>query len=72
MRQRSDAAKARFSKERDDKKALQERQKCLAKLAEGGDIPMEVLMSLPTPEEIQRRAEEARAKAAAALAAQQK
>jgi hypothetical protein len=30
---------------------------------------MEVLMSLPSPEEIQRRAEEAKAKAAAALAA---
>jgi Pyruvate/2-oxoacid:ferredoxin oxidoreductase delta subunit len=72
LRQRSDAAKARFSKERDDKKALQERQKCLTKLAQGGDIPMEVLMSLPSPGEIQRRAEEAKAKAAAALAAQPK
>jgi Pyruvate/2-oxoacid:ferredoxin oxidoreductase delta subunit len=72
LRQRSEAAKARFSKERDDKKALQERQKCLTKLAQGSDIPMEVLMSLPTPEEIQRRAEEAKAKAAAALAAQTK
>jgi Pyruvate/2-oxoacid:ferredoxin oxidoreductase delta subunit len=70
LRQRSDAAKARFSKERDDKKALQERQKCLAKLANAGDIPMEALMSLPSPEEIMRRAEEAKAKAAAALAAQ--
>ncbi|HEY6169742.1 MAG TPA: ferredoxin family protein, partial [Verrucomicrobiae bacterium] len=70
LRQRSDAAKARFSKERDDKKALQERQKCLTKLAQGGDIPMEVLMSLPSPEEILRRAEEAKAKAAAALAKQ--
>lgn len=70
LRQRSDAAKARFSKERDDKKALQERQKCLTKLAQGGDIPMEVLMSLPAPEEILRRAEEAKAKGAAALAAQ--
>lgn len=69
LRQRSDAAKARFSKERDDKKALQERQKCLIKLAQGGDIPMEVLMSLPAPEEILRRAEEAKAKGAAALAA---
>jgi Pyruvate/2-oxoacid:ferredoxin oxidoreductase delta subunit len=72
LRQRSDAAKARFSKERDDKKALQERQKCLAKLASGGDIPPEVLMSLPSPEEIMRRAEEAKAKAATALASQQK
>ena len=70
LRQRSDGAKARFSKERDDKKALQERQKCLTKLAQGGDIPMEVLMSLPAPEEIMRRAEEAKAKAAAALAKQ--
>jgi Pyruvate/2-oxoacid:ferredoxin oxidoreductase delta subunit len=70
LRQRSDAAKARFSRERDDKKALQERQKCLAKLANAGDIPVEVLMSLPSPEEITRRAEEAKSKAAAALAAQ--
>ena len=72
LRQRSDAAKARFSKERDDKKALAERQKCLTKLAQGGDIPMEVLMSLPSPEEIQKRAEAAKAKAAQALAAQTK
>jgi Pyruvate/2-oxoacid:ferredoxin oxidoreductase delta subunit len=72
LRQRSDAAKARFSKERDEKKALQERQKCLTKLAQGGDIPVEVLMNLPSPDEIQRRAEEARAKATAALAAQPK
>ena len=69
LRQRSDAAKARFSKERDDKKALAERQKCLTKLASAGDIPAEVLMSLPSPEEILRRAEEAKAKAQAALAA---
>ena len=69
LRQRSDAAKARFSKERDDKKALAERQKCLTKLAQGGDIPAEVLMSLPSPEEILRRAEEAKAKAQSALAA---
>jgi Pyruvate/2-oxoacid:ferredoxin oxidoreductase delta subunit len=72
LRQRSDAAKARFSKERDEKKALQERQKCLAKLASSGDIPAEVLMSLPSPDEIVRRAEEAKNKAAAALAAQTK
>ena len=72
LRQRSDAAKARFSKERDDKKALAERQKCLTKLASAAsDIPQEVLMSLPSPEEIMRRAEEAKAKAQAALAKQQ-
>ena len=69
LRQRSTAAKARFSKERDDRKALQERQKCLAQLAGAADIPAEVLLSLPAPEEILRRAEEAKAKAAAALAA---
>ncbi len=70
LRQRSDDAKVRFSKERDEKKALAERQKCLTKLAQAGDIPAEVLMSLPPPDEILRRAQEAKAKAAAALQAQ--
>ncbi|MBU6401736.1 MAG: ferredoxin family protein [Verrucomicrobia bacterium] len=68
LRQRSEKAKSRFSKERDSDKALNERKKCLVKLVEGGDIPPEVLMSLPSPEEIQRRAQEAMAKAQAALA----
>ena len=70
LRLRSEKAKSRFSKERDSDKALSERQKCLIKLAAAGDIPPEVLMSLPSPEEIARRAEEAAAKAQAALAAQ--
>jgi Pyruvate/2-oxoacid:ferredoxin oxidoreductase delta subunit len=70
LRERSIKAKSRFSKERDSDKALAERQKCLTKLAAAGDIPAEVLMSLPSPEEIARRAEEAKARAAAALAAQ--
>ncbi len=70
LRLRSEKAKSRFSKERDSDKALSERQKCLVKLASMGDIPPEVLMSLPSPEEIARRAEEAAAKAQAALAAQ--
>jgi Pyruvate/2-oxoacid:ferredoxin oxidoreductase delta subunit len=70
LRMRSERAQSRFSKERDSGKALNERQKCLTKLAQAGDIPPEVLMSLPSPEEIQRRAEEAKAKAQAALAAQ--
>jgi Pyruvate/2-oxoacid:ferredoxin oxidoreductase delta subunit len=70
LRERSERAKSRFSKERDANKALTERQKCLVKLAQSGDIPPEVLMSLPAPDEIARRAEEAKAKAAAALAAQ--
>jgi len=67
LRQRSERAQTRFSKERDANKALTERQKCLVKLAQSGDIPPEVLMSLPSPDEIMRRAEEAKAKAAAAL-----
>ena len=70
LRVRSERAQSRFSKERDSGKALNERQKCLTKLAQMGDIPPEVLMSLPSPEEIQRRALEAKAKAEAALATQ--
>jgi Pyruvate/2-oxoacid:ferredoxin oxidoreductase delta subunit len=69
LRARSEKNKSRFSKERDEDKALAERQKCLAKLAAAGDIPLEVLASLPSPEEIARKAEEAKAKAAAAIAA---
>jgi Pyruvate/2-oxoacid:ferredoxin oxidoreductase delta subunit len=71
LRQRSERAQTRFSKERDANKALTERQKCLVKLAQSGDIPAEVLMSLPSPDEIMRRADEAKAKAQAALAARQ-
>ncbi len=67
LRERSEKARSRFSKERDADKALKERQKCLTKLAHMGDIPPEVLMSLPSPEEIARRAEEAAARANAAL-----
>jgi len=71
LRTRSERATSRFSKERDSEKALNERQKCLAKLAAlAGDIPPEVLMSLPSPDEIARKAEVAAAKAKAALAAQ--
>lgn len=70
LRLRSEKAKSRFGKERDADKALSERQKCLVKLAAAGDIPPEVLMSLPSPEEIARRAEEAAARAQAALGAQ--
>ena len=70
LRERSEKAQSRYSKERDADKALKERQKCLVKLAQSGDIPPEVLMSLPSMDEIGRRAEEAKAKAAAALAGQ--
>jgi Pyruvate/2-oxoacid:ferredoxin oxidoreductase delta subunit len=69
LRTRSDRAKSRFSKERDSDKALAERQKCLVKLAAlTADVPPEVMMSLPSPEEIARKAEEAAAKAKEALA----
>jgi len=71
LRTRSERATSRFSKERDADKALAERQKCLTKLAAlTSDIPPEVLMSLPSPDEIARRAAEAAAKGRAALAAQ--
>jgi Pyruvate/2-oxoacid:ferredoxin oxidoreductase delta subunit len=71
LRDRSERARSRFSKERDSDKALAERQKCLTKLAAlAGDIPAEVLMSLPSPDEIARKAAEAAAKAEAARAAQ--
>ncbi len=72
LRDRSMRAQSRFSKERDSGKALGERTKCLTKLAAEADIdiPLEDLQSLPSAEEIQKKAAEASAKAEAALAAQ--
>jgi Pyruvate/2-oxoacid:ferredoxin oxidoreductase delta subunit len=72
LRDRSERAQNRFSKERSSGKALSERNKCLVKLAENSDmdIPPEVLMSLPSPEEIEQKARAAAAKARAALEAQ--
>jgi len=68
LRDRHARASSRFSKERDEGKALKERQRCLKKLAEDIEgIPPEVLMALPSPEQIRRKAEEAAAKARAAL-----
>ncbi len=66
LRNRSEAAKSRFSKERSPDKALAERTKCLNKLQSDGLIPAEVLAeidlaSLPSPEEITRKAQEAAA-----------
>ena len=64
-------AKSRFSKERDDERALRERQRCLDKLKSSGvglEVPAEVLASLPSLDEIQHKAQEARDRAAAALA----
>lgn len=67
LRDRSTAAKSRFSKERSPDKALEERKKCLVKLAGDGFIPAEVLQNLPSPDEIQRKAAEAAEKARLAL-----
>ena len=67
LRDRSEKAKSRFSKERDSERALKERNRCLTKLAENMEIPMEVLSALPSLDQIQAKAEAAKAKAAAAL-----
>ena len=69
LRDRSAKAKSRFSKERDEDRALKERQKCLVKLQENLDIPAEVLASLPTLDEIQAKAEAAKVRAQAAVEA---
>jgi Pyruvate/2-oxoacid:ferredoxin oxidoreductase delta subunit len=69
LKNRSEAAKSRFSKERSPDKALEERKKCLTKMVTDGFIPADVLASLPSPDEIMRKADEAKAKATAALAA---
>jgi Pyruvate/2-oxoacid:ferredoxin oxidoreductase delta subunit len=66
LRDRSAKAKSRFSKERDDDRALKERQNCLIALKRDLDVPAEVLAALPSPEEIVLRAEAARARALAA------
>ena len=67
LRDRSAKAKSRFSKERDDDRALKERQNCLVALKKNLDVPAEVLASLPSAQEIIARAEAARLKAQAAL-----
>jgi NAD-dependent dihydropyrimidine dehydrogenase PreA subunit len=70
LRDRSEKAKSRFSKERDEDRALKERNRCLTKLQQNlgtMDIPAEVLASLPSPDQIRAKAAEAKARAAAAL-----
>lgn len=70
LRDRSEKAKSRFSKERDEDRALKERMRCLEKLQKGMgelEIPAEVMASLPSPEQIRIKAEEAKARAEAAL-----
>ncbi len=63
LRQRSVDAQARFSRERDEKRALDERKKCLTKLQQDLGIPPEVLAALPSLDQIQART----ARAVAAL-----
>ena len=70
LRDRSAKFKSRFAKERDEDKALAERQKCLVKLGEQLDVPPEVFASLPSMDQIRTKAAEAHAKAEAALADQ--
>jgi len=66
LRDRSAKAKSRFSKERDDDRALKERQNCLVALKRDLEIPAEVLAALPSPDEILAKAEAARRRAEAA------
>ena len=68
LRDRSEQARDRFSKERDAQTALQERRKCLKELQESLDIPKEALMSLPSMDQIQTRAQQARDQASESLA----
>jgi NAD-dependent dihydropyrimidine dehydrogenase PreA subunit len=71
LRDRSEKARSRFSRERDEDRALKERQNCMVKLQRqlGHDIPAEVLSSLPSVDEIRARAEAAQLKARQALEA---
>jgi Pyruvate/2-oxoacid:ferredoxin oxidoreductase delta subunit len=69
LRDRSAKAQSRFSKERDDERALKERQNCLIALKQDLDIPAEVLAALPSAEEIVAKADAARRRAEAARAA---
>ena len=67
LKERSDDAKKRFEKERDDKRALSERMRCLAKIAKEMEIPMDVLKTLPTQDEIRQKTAAAQERAQAAL-----
>jgi NAD-dependent dihydropyrimidine dehydrogenase PreA subunit len=60
LRDRNVRAKSRFSKERDDDKALKERMRCLNELKETLDIPDSALMSLPSQSEIEENLENAK------------
>jgi len=73
LRDRGQRNRSRFSKERNSDKALGERTKCLTKLAAEADIdiPLEVLQSLPSADEIAKKAAAANAKAQAAMDARE-
>ncbi|MEM7231176.1 MAG: ferredoxin family protein [Planctomycetota bacterium] len=58
LRDRHQKAESRFSKERDEGKALKERMRCLKKLQEDLDIPSDVLMSLPSQDAIMEKAKQ--------------
>lgn len=55
LRDRSIKAQSRFAKERGEERALRERKRCLAKLRRDFDIPDEVLQSLPSDRQIQKK-----------------
>ena len=70
LRDRSAKAKSRFSKERDEDRALKERMRCMEKLKQSMgqmDIPTEVLASLPSPDQIREKAQQAKQRAEEAL-----
>ena len=71
LRNRQQEARHRFSTERDESKALLERKRCLGKLKQDLDIPDEVLMTLPSAEDIEERAVRAKAKMEKRLARSQ-
>ncbi len=56
LRDRTAKARSRFSKERDEERALKERKRCMKKLQEKLDIPDEVINALPSLEQIQAKA----------------
>ncbi len=60
LRDRSERARSRFSKERSEDRALKERTKCLKKLKEDLDIPDDVLAALPSMDVIQAKFESKR------------
>lgn len=71
LRDRSERAKSRFSKERDDRRALAERQRCLVQIQQQWsdlDIPPEVLANLPSADQIREKAAAAQRRAQEALA----